>query len=117
VADNESRLSPWMRNGRASFLAWVIALAAYLACSFAKVDAPEVTYGLIGFTGLLIGNLGLAQGKRNAQVEDRSKQTRRRVDQLEEDVDNGRTRADRSEYREGQWSQHKNHRGDYSDDG
>jgi hypothetical protein len=106
---NESVLSPWMRNGRASFLAWVIALAAYVACRFAKIDAPEVTYGLIGFTGLLIGNLGLAQSKRSARTEERSVRTRDRISQLEEDVEYGKGRADRSEDRETGWSRHRDH--------
>jgi hypothetical protein len=106
VAD-ESRLSPWMRNGRASFLAWVIALAAYIACRFAKIDAPEVTYGLIGFTGLLVGNLGIAQGQRTAKAEQRTKTNTARLDDLE----NG---AAASERRETEWSRHRDHydRGD-----
>jgi hypothetical protein len=92
-----------MRNGRASFLAWVIALAAYIACRFAKIDAPEVTYGLIGFTGLLVGNLGIAQGQRTAKAEQRTKTNTRRLDNLE----NG---AAASERRERDWSQHLDHR-------
>jgi hypothetical protein len=106
-----------MRNGRASFVAWVISLAAYVACRFAKIDAPEVTYGLIGFTGLLVGNLGIAQGRRSARVEERSAETRRQVRQLEDDVETGRGRADASERRERQWSRHKDHVGDGDDDG
>jgi cell division protein FtsB len=106
-----------MRNGRASFLAWVISLAAYIACRFAKIEAPEVTYGLIGFTGLLVGNLGIAQGKRNARVEERSVETRRQVRQLEDDAETSRDRADESERRERQWSKHKDHVVDGDDDG
>jgi hypothetical protein len=105
-----------MRNGRASFVAWVISLAAYIACRFAKIEAPEVTYGLIGFTGLLVGNLGIAQGRRTARTEEQTVRTRDRVSQLEDDVEAGRNRADQSERRESGWSRHRDHRWD-DDDG
>lgn len=116
MAEKESRFAPWMRNGRASFLAWVIVLAAYMGCRLASIEAPEVTNALIGFTGLLVGNLGIAQGQRTARVERAAVETRRQVRQLEDEGLVSRTRADDSERREREWSKHLDHVGGDDED-
>jgi hypothetical protein len=105
-----------MRNGRASFLAWVVALTAFIVCRALKLEAEEVKYALTAATGVFIANLGISQGQRTAKIEERSIETSRKVNRLEGDVILGQERANRSEARESEWSNHRNHSGE-GDDG
>lgn len=108
----ESRYAAWMRNGRASFLAWLLVLGVYVGFRFASIEDPVVTNALIGFTGLLVGNLGIAQGQKQARTEQRAKVNAERLDDLETGAAASKTRADESERREVEWSQHLNHKQD-----
>lgn len=84
MTNKETRFSAWMRNGRLSFLCWLLVLCAYVALRFAGIADDVVTNTLIAFTGVLVGNLGIAQGIRSARTEERTYRTARKVDNLEQ---------------------------------
>lgn len=104
-----------MRNGRLSFITWLLMLAVYTGFRAFGIQDTVITNAVIGFTGLLIGNLGIAQGARQTKTEERAKDSAKRIEQLEDAADVSVLRADASEQRESQWSKHKDHAGD--DDG
>lgn len=110
--ENESRFALWMRNGRLSFLTWLIVLFAYIGFRLAGIEDPAITNTLIALTGVLVGNLGIAQGQRVAKQEQRAKSTARKVDDLEAGAELSVRRAEAAERREHGWSDHLDHESD-----
>lgn len=58
----------WFRSGRAAILAWAVLFVIYITCKLLKIDAEEITNAFVAVTGLVIGNLGMSQGRKSIQV-------------------------------------------------
>lgn len=97
-----------MANGLLATIAWGVVLVTYCVFRAYGIEDPILGQVFLLLTGLWVGNLTLAQGKKTARTDEK-------VDRLIEAVNASDRRADASEERESQWSKHKDHQSE--DDG
>lgn len=64
MAEHETKWSVWMRNGRLATIAWVLVLGVNVGFKVAHIDAPSMDQLLTAMTGVWIGNLTIAQGRK-----------------------------------------------------
>jgi hypothetical protein len=65
----QTRFQKWMSDGIILFVVWLLTLITYIGFRLAKVDAPELFNAFVGLTGIWLSQLGLAQGRKVARVE------------------------------------------------
>lgn len=128
------KFSHWISSGLLATVAWFFVLIIYCTFRAFGIEDPLLGQAFLLLTGAWVGNLTLAQGKKQAKTEERNEQRfergRERIDQLEEDAarvgklqqqgrqrlsklegraETSEKRADDSEDRETEWSRHKDH--------
>ena len=108
--DDGSKFSQWAANGVLATAGWFLTLIIYCTFRAFKIEDPFLGQAFLLLTGLWVGNLTLAQSKKQSKTEEKAEQAVRKVDELQEVVDSGIQRADAAEQRESGWSKHKDHR-------
>jgi hypothetical protein len=91
---NGDRWQRWLQNGRLATAAWLLVFAAYLGFRLANITAPELTNAFVTLTGIWIGNLGIAQSKKQTQVVQKVDDAVALVDHAVEKVDVAVTKVD-----------------------
>lgn len=60
----------WLQNGRFAALIWAAVFIVFITFRVLHIDdGGAVTNAFVAMTGILVGNLGIAQGKRSAKTE------------------------------------------------
>lgn len=62
IETEESKWTKWKRNGRLSFIVWVLGILIYATFKLAKIPAPELDALIAALTGLLVANLTIGKG-------------------------------------------------------
>lgn len=63
------RFHHWMASGLVATVAWVLVLVIYCVFRAFGIEDPLLGQAFLLLTGAWVGNLTLAQGKKNAKVE------------------------------------------------
>jgi hypothetical protein len=107
----------WMSSGLLATIAWFVVLIIYCIFKAVGIDDPLLGQAFLLLTGAWVGNLTLAQGKKQAKVEENAAEAKmaaadveRIVEKLVRRADVSEQRADVSEEREAGWSKHKDHK-------
>lgn len=105
-----------MSSGLIATVAWVVVLITYCTFRAFGIEDPIIGQVFLLLTGAWVANLTLAQGKKQARMEEtaavaktRAEKVERKVDDLIEGAEVSKKRADASEDREVEWSRHKDH--------
>lgn len=69
VIGNGGRFQNWMSSGLLATVAWFVVLIIYCAFRAFGIEDPLLGQAFLLLTGAWVGNLTLAQGKKNAKVE------------------------------------------------
>lgn len=123
VIGNGGKFNQWMSNGLLATIAWFILLVIYCTFKAKGIEDPTLGNAFILVTGAWVGMLTLAQGRKNAKTEEKAeeakesaKESEKKVDELIEEAqvskqraNDSELRADASERREKEWSQHRDH--------
>lgn len=104
------KFAHWAASGALATVGWFIILIVYCTFRAFKIEDPFLGQAFLLLTGLWVGNLTLAQGKKQAKTEEKAEQAVQKVDELQDAVDRSVRRADASERRETEWSKHRDHR-------
>lgn len=67
--DGNSRFQHWMSSGLLATVAWAAVLIIYCVFRAFGIEDPLLGQAFLLLTGAWVGNLTLAQGKKNAKVE------------------------------------------------
>lgn len=67
--ENGSRFQGWMSSGLLATVAWFVVLVIYCTFRAFKIEDPLLGQAFLLLTGAWVGNLTLAQGKKQAKVE------------------------------------------------
>lgn len=60
----------WLQNGRFTALVWALVFVVFIMFRIFNIDdGGAVTNAFVAMTGILVGNLGIAQGRRSAKTE------------------------------------------------
>lgn len=122
-ANGDSKFGRAMSSGLLATIAWGIILVTYCVFRAFGIEDPILGQVFLLLTGLWVGNLTLAQGKKQAKLEDAAAAAKQAtednavqiqrhaadIDKLHEQAEASETRADASEDRETGWSSHKDH--------
>lgn len=118
-----SRFSNWASSGLLATFGWFLTLIIYCTFRAFKIEDPFLGQAFLLLTGLWVGNLTLAQGKKQAQTEKKAERAEQKADALLEVVDKAERRADESELRadaaeqrETGWSRHRDHNPEVDDE-
>ena len=87
TGETHSRWQRWLNDGRIATVAWFLVFIAYVGFRVANVNAPEITNAFVTITGIWVGNLGIAQGKKVAKVEEKAVIAKEKADVIEQRVD------------------------------
>jgi hypothetical protein len=130
--NGDSKFGRAMSSGLLATIAWGIVLVTYCAFRAFGIEDPILGQVFLLLTGLWVGNLTIAQGKKQARTEEAAvtakvtaEEAERKVEELaegaetslhradaaEQRADAAERRADSSEERETEWSKHKDHHG------
>jgi hypothetical protein len=61
----------WLQNGRFTALVWAVVFVVFITFRVLRIDdGGAVTNAFVAMTGILVGNLGIAQGRRSARSEE-----------------------------------------------
>lgn len=85
--DDGSRWQGMAQDGRLATGAWAFTFLAYLGFRVAKIDAPELTNAFVTITGIWVGNLGIAQSKKTARIQEHAAIVEEKVDKLKKRAD------------------------------
>jgi hypothetical protein len=86
VINGNGKLSQWTSNGLVATIAWVIVFITYCVFRAFGIEDPLLGQVFLLLTGLWVGNLTIAQGKKNAKIEEKAERAEKRVDELEREV-------------------------------
>jgi hypothetical protein len=128
VINGNGKFTHWLSSGLIATIAWFVVLIIYCVFRAVGIEDPLLGQAFLLLTGAWVGNLTLAQGKKQARAEEKaevvservdrlvegSRESARRVNEIEHRAEAAENRADESEAREGEWSQHRDHAGDRS---
>ena len=104
-----SKFDKWMSNGLISTMAWFLVLIIYVVFRANDIEDPALGQAFLVLTGAWVGVLTLAQGKKQAKVEDTATEAKERAVEADRKIDKLTERADESEDRETGWSKHRDH--------
>lgn len=62
----------WLQNGRLSTVAWVLVFITYIVFRIMNISDPAMTNAFVTVTGVWVGNLGIAQSKKQSRVEEKA---------------------------------------------
>jgi|SRR6478735_1278096 len=115
MANNGNGESPntfhrWLTNGLLATIVWVVVFIVYCTFKAFKIEDPILGNVFQLLTGLWIGTLTLAQGKKANKVEETAAEAKETAEELEKRIQKLIERSKLSEERETGWSQHKNHK-------
>lgn len=120
--NGDSKFGRAMASGLLATIAWAVVLVTYCVFRGFGIEDPILGQVFLLLTGLWVGNLTIAQGRKQAATAQTAvdarvtaEATERKVETLIENADVSEKRADAAEARETQWSQHKDHHAE--DDG
>jgi hypothetical protein len=109
INGDKSKFAQWSANGALATAGWVLVLIVYCAFRAFGIEDPIIGQAFLLLTGLWVGNLTIAQGKKQARVEQTAVEAKEKVEALETRADESDLRQDASFERETGWSQHKDH--------
>lgn len=99
---DKSKFAQWSANGALATAGWVLVLIVYCTFRAFKIEDPILGQAFLLLTGLWVGNLTIAQGKKSAKVEETAERAEAKADALAD-------RATSSERRETEPSLHEKH--------
>lgn len=97
----------WMSSGLLATIAWFVVLIIYCIFKAVGIDDPLLGQAFLLLTGAWVGNLTLAQGKKQAKVEDDAATAKIAAEDVERIVEKLVHRADASEKRETKRDKHE----------
>lgn len=109
INGNGSKFQQWTASGAVATAAWVLVLILYCVFRAFGIEDPIIGQAFLLLTGLWVGNLTLAQGKKQAKTEETAKRAEAKAYELEQRADAQDVRSDDSERRETEWSKHRDH--------
>lgn len=97
---DKSKFAQWSANGALATAGWVLVLIVYCTFRAFKIEDPILGQAFLLLTGLWVGNLTIAQGRKASKVEETAVRAEAKADALE-------VRAEHSERRETEPSLHE----------
>lgn len=70
------KFSQWAASGLLATIAWFLVLIIYCTFRAFKIEDPVIGQAFLLLTGLWVGNLTLAQGKKNAKTEEAAEEVK-----------------------------------------
>lgn len=109
VANGGGKFGGWMSSGLLATVAWFVVLVIYCIFKAVGIDDPLLGQAFLLLTGAWVGNLTLAQSKKQAKVEENAAEAKIAAEDVERIVEKLVQGAKASELREKEWSKHKDH--------
>ena len=95
--NNDGKFSQWASNGLLATVGWFLTLIIYCTFRAFEIEDPFLGQAFLLLTGLWVGNLTLAQGKKQAKTEEKADRAERKVDELQNRVDKNRKNRPRTD--------------------
>lgn len=77
---SKSKFAQWTENGVLATAGWIMVLGVYIGFRSFGIQDPIIGQAFLLVTGLWVGNLTIAQSKRNVVVEDTAKRAEAKAD-------------------------------------